>query len=175
MREKAEILDSKAAARAMARISYEILEKNKGTENLCIIGILSKGAYIAESLARKIKEVEGKNIEVGTLDIGSFRDDRKAEIGEDKTNIPFDVTDKKIVLVDDVIYTGRSTRAAIDAIMKRGRPCNVQLAVLIDRGHRELPIRADYVGKNLPTSSDEIVRVCFDEAGQVERVIIFGE
>ncbi len=175
MREKAEILDSKAAARAMARISYEILEKNKGIENLCIIGILSKGAYIAESLARKIKEVEGKDIEVGTLDISFFRDDKKATTNEDKTNIPFDVTDKKIVLVDDVIYTGRSTRAAIDAIMKRGRPCNIQLAVLIDRGHRELPIRADYVGKNLPTSSDEIVRVCFDDGGQVERVIIFGE
>ena len=100
---------------------------------------------------------------------------KKATTNEDKTNIAFDVTDKKIVLVDDVIYTGRSTRAAIDAIMKRGRPCNVQLATLIDRGHRELPIRADYVGKNLPTSRDEIVRVCFDEGGQVERVIIFGE
>ena len=175
MREKAEILDSKAAARAIARISYEILEKNKGTENLCIIGILSKGAYIAESLAKKMKEVEGKDIEVGTLDISFFRDDKKATTNEDKTNIAFDVTDKKIVLVDDVIYTGRSTRAAIDAIMKRGRPCNVQLAALIDRGHRELPIRADYVGKNLPTSRDEIVRVCFDEGGQVERVIIFGE
>ena len=174
MREKAEILDSKAAARAMARISYEILEKNKGIENLCVIGILSKGAYIAEALARKIRDVEGKDIDVGILDISSFRDDKKAT-NEDKTNIPFDVTDKKIVLVDDVIYTGRSTRAAIDAIMKRGRPCNIQLAVLIDRGHRELPIRADYVGKNLPTSRDEIVRVCFDEGGQVERVIIFGE
>ena len=175
MREKAEILDAKAAARAMARISYEILEKNKGIDNLCIIGILSKGAYIAESLARKIREVEGKEIEVGMLDISSFRDDKKTEPIHDKTNIPFDVTNKKIVLVDDVVYTGRSTRAAIDAIMKRGRPCNIQLAALIDRGHRELPIRADYVGKNLPTSSDEIVRVCIGEDGLVERVIICGE
>lgn len=175
MREKAEILDAKAAGRAIARISYEILEKNKGIDNLCIIGILSKGAYIAELLAQKIKEVEGKNIETGMLDISSFRDDEKRIVEMDKTNIPFDVTDKKIVLVDDVIYTGRSTRAAIDGIMSRGRPQNIQLAVLIDRGHRELPIRADYVGKNLPTSRDEVVRVCIDSAGTIERVIICGE
>lgn len=175
MIEKAEILDAKAAARAIARISYEILEKNKGIENLCIIGILSKGAYIAESLAKKIREVEGKSIEVGMLDITSFRDDNKEISEQDKTDIPFDVNNKKIVLVDDVIYTGRSTRAAIDAIMKRGRPQNIQLAVLIDRGHRELPIRADYVGKNLPTSRDEIVRVCIDDNGIVEKVIICAE
>ncbi len=173
MREKAEIMDKAAVSRAIARISYEILERNKGVKDLCIIGILSKGAYIANSIENKIYEIEGKNVEIGFLDITHFRDDKKAIDNYDKTEIEFDVTDKKIVLVDDVIYTGRSTRAAIEAIMKRGRPKNIQLAVLIDRGHREIPIRPDYVGKNLPTSTDETVLISKDKNNIVERVAIF--
>ncbi len=173
MFEKAQIMDKSAVARAIARISYEILERNKGVNNLCIIGVLSKGAYIANSIAHKIFEIEGKVVEVGMLDITAFRDDEKAQSSIDKSTINFDVTDKKIVLVDDVIYTGRSTRAAIDAIMKRGRPKNIQLAVLIDRGHREIPIRPDYVGKNLPTSTGETVLLSTDENGVVERVSIY--
>ncbi len=173
MREKAEIMDKAAVARAIARISYEILERNRGVNDLCIIGILSKGAYIANSIANKIFEIEGKVVDMGLLDITPFRDDKKNQENEDKTKINFDVTDKRVVLVDDVIYTGRSTRAAIDAIMKRGRPKNIQLAVLIDRGHREIPIRADYVGKNLPTSTEETVLISKDSNDVVERVAIF--
>jgi pyrimidine operon attenuation protein/uracil phosphoribosyltransferase len=173
MYEKAQIMDKAAVARAIARISYEILERNKGVEDICIIGVLSKGAYIANSIAHKIFEIEGKVVKVGMLDITAFRDDKKAVSTIDKSEINFDVTDKKVVLVDDVIYTGRSTRAAIDALMKRGRPKNIQLAVLIDRGHREIPIRPDYVGKNLPTSTDETVLLSTDENGVVERVSIY--
>ena len=173
MREKTEILDSKAAARAVARISYEILERNKGTENLCLVGILTKGAYLAKALAKKISEVEGKPVNVGVLDITPFRDDKKSDI--DHSEIDFSVADKRIVLVDDVLYTGRTCRAAIDAIMSRGRPKNIQLAVLIDRGHRELPIRPDYIGKNLPTSHEEIVRVHIAQDGSVDRVMICEE
>lgn len=173
MLQKAEIMDKSAVSRAIARISYEILERNKGVNNLCIIGILSKGSYIANSIANKILEIEGKKVELGMLDITPYRDDKKANNYEDKTKIEFDVTDKKVVLVDDVIYTGRSTRAAIEAIMKRGRPKNIQLAVLIDRGHREIPIRADYVGKNVPTSTEETVLISKDENDIVDRVAIF--
>lgn len=174
MYEKAQIMDKAAVARAIARISYEILERNKGVEDICIIGVLSKGAYIANSIAHKIFEIEGKVVKVGMLDITAFRDDKKAQASIDKSVIDFDVTDKKVILVDDVIYTGRSTRAAIDAVMKRGRPKNIQLAVLIDRGHREIPIRPDYVGKNLPTSADETVLLSTDDNGVVERVAIFS-
>ena len=172
MFEKAQIMDKSAVARAIARISYEILERNKGVNNLCIIGVLSKGAYIANSIAHKIFEIEGKVVEVGMLDITAFRDDEKAQSSIDKSTINFDVTDKKIVLVDDVIYTGRSTRAAIDAIMDLGRPKNIQLAILIDRGHRELPIRADYVGKNIPTSADEIISVNLTETDGKDNIEI---
>ncbi len=173
MREKTEILDSKAAARAVARISYEILERNKGTEDLCLVGILTKGAYLAKALAKKISEVEGKPVNVGVLDITPFRDDKKSDT--DHSEIDFSVADKRVVLVDDVLYTGRTCRAAIDAIMSRGRPKNIQLAVLIDRGHRELPIRPDYIGKNLPTSHEEIVRVYIAQDGSVDRVMICEE
>lgn len=169
------ILDDKAMQRAIARISYEIIEHNKGVENLCVIGILSRGVEIAGRIARKIYEVEGKIVEVGALDITNFRDDRRAGEHEDRSRIDFSIEDKKVVLVDDVIYTGRSVRAAIDALMKRGRPLLIELAVLVDRGHRELPIRADFVGKNLPTSRDETVKVqVFPRDGE-DKVIIMKE
>lgn len=172
MQEKAIILDESAMKRAVARISYEILERNKGASELCIIGIMSGGVPLAKRIAEKLYEIEGKRVEVGTLDISSYRDDEKKDLETDRTDIPFEIKDRRVILVDDVIYTGRSTRAAIDAIMRRGRPLSVQLAVLVDRGHRELPIRADYVGKNLPTSSEEAVKVLMKEYDGEDKVII---
>ena len=172
LREKAQIMDSVAMRRAIARISFEIIERNRGVENLCIIGIMSRGAQLAERIAAKIEEVAGQPIPVGYVDITRFRDDRETRAEGDNTSIQFALTGKKLVLVDDVIFTGRSVRAAIDAIMERGRPDSIQLATLVDRGHRELPIRADYIGKNLPTSKDETVRVLVSERDGEDKVII---
>lgn len=170
--EKAVIMDENAVKRAIARISYEIIERNKGTDGLCIIAIMSGGTAIASRVAAKINELENASLEVGALDITSYRDDEKHVPDCDKTTINFDVRNKKVILVDDVIFTGRSSRAAIDAIMKRGRPQNIQLAVLVDRGHRELPIRPDYVGKNLPTSREESVKVMVKEIHGCDKVVI---
>lgn len=158
--------------RAVARISYEIIERNKGTENLCIIGILSRGVPIGRRISDKLSELEQNGVPFGSLDITPYRDDSKTEAHDEKTNITFDINDKNIVLVDDVIFTGRSSRAAIDALIKRGRPRSIQLAVLVDRGHRELPIRPDYVGKNLPTSHSEEVQVFVKELDDIDSVII---
>ena len=171
--EKAVIMDENAINRAIARISYEIIERNKGTDNLCLIGIMSGGVNIARRIAAKLCELEKNMPELGVLDITSYRDDEKHVPDCDKTNIPFDVRDKRVIIVDDVIFTGRSARAAIDAIMKRGRPRNIQLAVLIDRGHREIPIRPDYIGKNLPTSREESVKVMMKEICGKDKVVIF--
>lgn len=179
--EKTQIMDDKAMQRAITRISFEILERNMGGSDLCIIGIMSRGAEIAQRIAKKISEVEGLAVEVGILDITAYRDDKKPARGnggkaaEDKTCLPFSLEDKKIILVDDVVYTGRSVRAAMDAILARGRAKNIQLAALIDRGHRELPIRADYVGKNLPTSRNETVKVFVSEKDGEDRVVICVE
>lgn len=173
MQEKALILDEKSMARAVTRISYEILERNKGAEGICLVGILSRGKDLAQRIAGRIGAVEGEPMPCGALDITRFRDDRSRETpAEDRTDIPFDITDKRIVLVDDVIYTGRTVRAAIDALFAIGRPQSIQLAALVDRGHRELPIRADYVGKNLPTSREEKVRVLMKETDGEDRVVI---
>lgn len=173
MQEKALILDEKSMARAVTRISYEILERNKGAEGICLVGILSRGKDLAQRIAGRIGAVEGEPVPCGALDITRFRDDRSREMpAEDRTDIPFDITDKRIVLVDDVIYTGRTVRAAIDALFAIGRPQSIQLAALVDRGHRELPIRADYVGKNLPTSREEKVRVLMKETDGEDRVVI---
>ncbi|MCM1578192.1 MAG: bifunctional pyr operon transcriptional regulator/uracil phosphoribosyltransferase PyrR [Ruminococcus sp.] len=171
MKEKAVILDENAMNRAVSRISCEITERNKGVEGICLIGIMSGGAYLARRIAKKLKETEGSEIPVGTLDITSYRDDVKAA-DSDMSSVSFDVKGRDVVLVDDVIFTGRSTRAAIDAVMSRGRPRTIQLAVLIDRGHRELPIRPDYVGKNVPTSREETVRVMVKETDGCDKVII---
>lgn len=172
MTEKALILDDKAMSRAINRISYEIIERNKGVEELCIIGILSRGQELAERIAGKILQVEGRNVPVGYLDITPYRDDGRQ--GGGQTHIPFDIGGKRIVLVDDVIYTGRSVRAAIDALMAIGRPRSIQLAVLVDRGHRELPIRADFIGKNVPTSREENVRVSVRERDGEDKVVILS-
>jgi len=160
--QKTEIMDESAIIRAITRISHEIIEKNKGVEDLVLMGIQRRGVPLARRIAQKIKEVENRDILVGILDITLYRDDLSL-LNEhpviNGTEIDFDIADKKVVLVDDVIYTGRTVRAAIDAIMDINRPQMIQLAVMIDRGHRELPIRADYIGKNVPTSRSEIVHV----------------
>lgn len=171
MAEKALILDDKAMSRAVSRISYEIIERNKGADDLCIIGILRRGPEIAQRIASKIQQVEGKMVPVGYLDITPYRDDGRGG-GKGNSYIPFALDGKRLVLVDDVIYTGRSVRAAIDAIMAAGRPQCIQLAVLVDRGHRELPIRPDFVGKNLPTARDENVCVMIAERDGVDKVVI---
>lgn len=174
MEKKRTIMDDAAVGRAVARISYEIIERNKGTENLCIIGIISRGAPIGRRIAEKLKELENADVPFGTLDITPYRDDVTGDIESEKTDIPFSVTEKNVIIVDDVIFTGRSARAAIDAIIKRGRPRSVQLAVLVDRGHRELPIRPDYVGKNLPTSHSEEVKVSVTELDGSDSVALYG-
>lgn len=160
--DKAEIMDESGMIRAVTRIAHEIIEKNKGVDNLVLLGIQRRGVPLAKMIAQKIKEVEGTSVPVGVLDITFYRDDLSM-LSEhpiiNGTEINFPINDCKIVLVDDVLYTGRTVRAAIDAIMDIGRPRVIQLAILIDRGHRELPIRADYVGKNVPTSKSEVVHV----------------
>lgn len=170
-----ELLNKKDVERIISRIAHEIIEKNKGTENLCIVGIQRGGVHLAKRLANRIKDIENVVIIVGSLDISLYRDDigiRKEQPVVRKTEIPCDITDKKIVLVDDVLFTGRSIRAAMDALMDFGRPAQIQLAVLIDRGHRELPIRADYVGKNIPTSMSESIEVQLEEEGLEDRVLL---
>ncbi len=173
MKEKALILDTAGIDRALTRIAHEILEKNKGARELGLIGIQRGGVHLARRLAAKIKTIEGVEAPVGVLDITMYRDDlgmRQSQPVPQATDIAFDIQDKVIVLVDDVIYTGRTIRAAMNSIMDYGRPKRIQLAVLIDRGHRELPVRADFVGKNLPTSSREKA-----EDGVEEKVVILGE
>lgn len=172
MHQKAIIMDENTMERAITRISYEILERNKGAKDICVIGIMSRGVFLAKRIAEKINQLEGALLEVGTLDITSYRDDEKHIADTDITDIPFDLSGRGVILVDDVIFTGRSTRAAIDAIIKRGRPESIQLAVLIDRGHRELPIRPDYIGKNLPTSKNEAVKVLMKEIDNCDKVLI---
>jgi len=172
---KALIMDEQAMRRAVTRISHEIIEKNKGVDNLVLIGIQRRGVPLAQRISQKIKEVEGEEVPVGILDITLYRDDLSMLAEHpviNGTEINFPVTDKKIVLVDDVLYTGRTARAAIDAIMDLGRPKMIQLAILIDRGHRELPFRADFVGKNVPTSKSEIVHVQVEEIDGINQVII---
>ena len=162
--QKAEIMDESSMARAVTRISFEMIERNKGTDSLCLIGLFSRGAVLAKRIAARIAEIDGGEIPVGLLDITPFRDE-----------IPFDITDKRVVIVDDVIFTGRTARAAIDGIMSRGRPMLIQLAALVDRGHRELPIRADYIGKNLPTSREETVKVLVKELDGCDKVVIYTQ
>ncbi|WP_438839111.1 bifunctional pyr operon transcriptional regulator/uracil phosphoribosyltransferase PyrR [Streptococcus pluranimalium] len=151
-----EIIDEVTMKRAVTRITYEIIERNKNLNNIVLAGIKTRGVHLASRIQERLQQLEGLEIPLGQLDIKPFRDDMKVE--EDTTEMPVDITDKDVILVDDVLYTGRTIRAAIDNLVSLGRPARVSLAVLIDRGHRELPIRADYVGKNIPTSSiEEIV------------------
>ncbi|MCC8136317.1 MAG: bifunctional pyr operon transcriptional regulator/uracil phosphoribosyltransferase PyrR [Ruminococcus sp.] len=174
MEKKRVIMDEKAMQRALARIAYEILEHNKGAENLCVVGIFSRGAVLGRRIADKISELEKIEVPCGAIDITPYRDDVVIRDHIEKTEISFEVRDKKVIIVDDVIFTGRSSRAAIDALIKRGRPQSIQLAVLVDRGHRELPIRPDYVGKNLPTARNELVRVSVKESDGNDSVAIYN-
>lgn len=170
-----EILNSEEIDRTLSRIAEEIIEKNRDIERLCLIGIQRGGVHLARRIADKIRIKDGIELPVGSLDISFYRDDlsiRKGHPVVRKTDIPFDITDKKIILVDDVLFTGRSTRAAMDALMDMGRPLEIQLAVLIDRGHREFPICAQYVGKDVETKVDETVEVEFKEEGSEDRVLI---
>ncbi|MBC8535109.1 bifunctional pyr operon transcriptional regulator/uracil phosphoribosyltransferase PyrR [Feifania hominis] len=172
MKIKAEIMDHEAMQRAISRISFEILEKNKGVADLCLLGIKRRGVTLSKMIARKIESIEGSTVTLGELDVTYYRDDRDRTQQVDRPSLPFPVDGKKVILVDDVMYTGRTVRAAIDAVMSLGRPQLIQLAVLIDRGHRELPIRPDFVGKNVPTSKNESVRVLVSEYDQDNRVVI---
>ena len=172
---KTSIMDADGIRRALIRIAHEITEKNKGVENVALVGIRTRGVPLAERIAEEIQRIENVKVPTGSLDITLYRDDLTT-MGYNPvihgTEIDFDVTGKNIVLVDDVLYTGRTIRAALDAIIDMGRPNTIQLAVLIDRGHRELPIRADYAGKNVPTSRRETVEVTLKEEGKEDEVIL---
>ena len=173
--DKTVLMDSEGIRRALTRISHEIVEKNKGVENIVLLGIRNRGVPIAERLADTIEAIEGKRPPVGVLDITLYRDDLSTLSYQPivhPTELPVDISGKTIVLVDDVLYTGRTIRAALDALIDMGRPKTIQLAVLIDRGHRELPIRADFVGKNVPTSSREVVSVQLNKTDGSEKVVI---
>ena len=169
------IMDSQDMARALTRVSHEILERNKGTHNLALVGIRTGGVYLAQRLVSRIREIEHKDVPLGELDITLYRDDlsiRQDQPEVKKTLIPFDISEKIIVLMDDVLFTGRTIRSAMDALIDLGRPAEIQLAVLIDRGHRQLPIRANYIGKSVPTARHEVVRVFLEELGQEDHVAI---
>ncbi len=173
--EKAQIMDAEAIRRGLVRIAHEIIERNKGTEGLVLIGIRRRGVPLAQRLAGYIEEIEGRKVPVGSLDITLYRDDLTTRTDQPvvhRTEVPVSVSGKTIILADDVLYTGRTVRAALDALIDLGRPASIQVAVLIDRGHRELPIRADFVGKNLPSSLWEAVRVDLVEKNGVDEVVI---
>ena len=175
MIEKAQLMDEKAMARAITRISHEIIEKNKGIEDLVLVGVKTRGIPLAKRVQLKIEEIEGKLLPVGDIDISRYRDDiseRRVEGNLSDDNTYFDIDKKTVVLIDDVLYTGRTVRAALDYIIDNGRPKAIQLAVLVDRGHRELPIRADYVGKNVPTSKNEFISVKLAEIDGEDSVTI---
>ena len=178
MKEKAQLLDKDTISRSLMRIAHEILEKNKGIQDLCLLGIRNRGAHLAKRLADCIQQIENASPLVGILDITLYRDDLTLIATQPvvhKTEIDFDISGKNVVLVDDVLYTGRTIRAALDALIDLGRPKTIQLAVLIDRGHRELPIRADYAGKNIPTSNNETVEVHLAEVDGKDEVVIVGK
>ena len=165
-----EIVDDVTMKRAITRITYEIIERNKNLDNIVLAGIKTRGVFIARRIQDRLKQLEGIDIPLGELDTKPFRDDMKVE--EDTTDMPVDITGKDVILVDDVLYTGRTIRAALDAVMDMGRPKAIQLAVLIDRGHRELPIRADFAGKNVPTSHKEAINVYLAEEDGIDEVAI---
>jgi len=172
---KARIIDEDGLRRTTTRLAHEILERNRGTDNLVIVGIRTRGAFLAQRIIDEIARIEGKQIPLGVLDITMYRDDFRQRLKQpvvQQTDIPFDIYDKNVVLVDDVLYTGRTTRAALEALMSFGRPAMIQLAVLVDRGHRELPIKPDYVGKNIPTSIGEEVQVKMKEIDDEDCVLL---
>lgn len=180
MQQTSVLLDGPSMNRAVTRIAHEIIERNKGIDEVIIVGIKTRGAYLAKRLADRIETIEGKAIRIGELDITLYRDDLSTKQVNDQAqvqqvDIEYQVSNQKIVLVDDVLYTGRTVRAALDAVMDLGRPSQIQLAVLVDRGHRELPIRADYVGKNVPTAGHERIVVNLEEVDGQDVVKIVKE
>ncbi|RYG74099.1 bifunctional pyr operon transcriptional regulator/uracil phosphoribosyltransferase PyrR [Lentibacillus lipolyticus] len=180
MQKKTVLLDQAAIGRAITRIAHEIVEKNKGGEDLVLVGIKTRGIPLTKRLQEKIRQIEGITVPIGELDITLYRDDLETVTANDDpelkgTKIDADLKRKKVILVDDVLYTGRTVRAAMDAIMDIGRPSQIQLGVLVDRGHRELPIRADYVGKNIPTSDKEIIVVQLNETDEQDEVSIYDK
>lgn len=173
--EKARILDEEAMERALRRIAHEVVERNRGTAGLVLVGIRRRGVPLSQRLARYIKEFEHADVPIGVLDITLYRDDLTTRLERPqvhKTEVPVNISDRQVVLVDDVLFTGRTVRAALDALVDLGRPALIQLAVLVDRGHRELPIRADYVGKNVPTAKRELIEVRVQEIDGVDEVVI---
>ena len=169
------VMDAQEINRALTRVAHEVIEKNHGITNVALVGIRTGGVYLAKRLAQKLQEIEGTAVPVGELDITLYRDDlnaRKEHPVLRKTDIPFDITRRKVILMDDVLFTGRTIRAAMDGLIDLGRPGEIQLAVLVDRGHRQLPIKATYVGKNLPTALEETVEVYLEEAGTPDRVVL---
>lgn len=172
-----EVIDAVTMKRALTRITYEIIERNQGIEDLVIVGIKTRGIFIAKRIAERLKQLENVEVPVGELDITLYRDDKRGmeepEINDSK--IPVDLEDKEVILVDDVLFTGRTIRAALDALMDFGRPQRISLAVLVDRGHRELPIRPDFVGKNIPTSLSEEIIVEMEETDGFDRILIRNE
>ena len=171
----AQIIDKEGLHRTITRLSHEIIERNRGADKIAIVGIRTRGVTLAKRLVKKIKEIEGKQVPLGALDVTLYRDDFRKRLKQpvvQLTDIPFEIDNIDVILVDDVLYTGRTTRAAIEALMEFGRPSSVQLAVLVDRGHRELPIHADYVGKNIPTSLGEEVQLKLVESDDEDCVFL---
>ncbi|MBV7390207.1 bifunctional pyr operon transcriptional regulator/uracil phosphoribosyltransferase PyrR [Enterococcus alishanensis] len=175
---KKEVVDEVTMKRALTRITYEIIERNKGVQDIVLIGIKTRGIFIAQRIAERLKQLEQIDVPVGELDITLYRDDVKSNTDEPElhsSDIPFPIEGKQVILVDDVLFTGRTIRAALDAVMDYGRPQKISLAVLVDRGHRELPIRADYVGKNIPTALTEEIIVEMEENDGQDRILIQKE
>lgn len=173
-----QIVDAIGMKRALMRMTYEIIERNKGTENLVLVGIKTRGLFLAQRIAANLKRLENVAIPVGALDISSYRDDLPEKEKKNlihNQQLDFDITNKNVVLVDDVLFTGRTIRAALDALMDQGRPAKINLAVLVDRGHRELPIRPDFIGKNVPTAMDEKVQVSMTEVDQKDSIDLLAK
>lgn len=175
MNASSKIIDARGFERTLARLAHEILERNRGAESIALVGIRTRGEYLALRIAAKIREIEHKDLPIGFLDITLYRDDIRTGLTGPVlkgTHITFDVTGKDIILIDDVLFTGRTVRAALDEIVDLGRPASIQLAVMVDRGHREFPIKADFVGKNVPTSADQEVKVLMQEIDEEDAVVI---
>jgi len=168
------IIDNNTLIRTIRRLSYEIIEKNKDLDNVVLIGIKSKGIKLAELIQSNIKSIEGVELETGSIDITPYRDDLESDVDKvvNKETVPFDLVGKVVILIDDVLFTGRTIRASMDAVIDLGRPNRIELLVLVDRGHRELPIRANYIGKNIPTSSDELIKVLITDLSGEDKVVI---
>lgn len=168
-----EIIDASGMKRALVRMTYEIIERNKGVDDLVIVGIKTRGLFLANRLAANLKRIENIDVPVGALDVSDYRDDLSKQEKKNlihNQQLDFDITDKKVVLVDDVLFTGRTIRAALDALMDQGRPATISLAVLVDRGHRELPVRPDFIGKNIPTAMNERIKVSMTEVDDQDSI-----